>query len=762
MKTASMVILNVIIFASTLSAIPWTNDTGNQNFNDPLNWFDLPPGYEFTSSDNAEVNKDGTDAAILSSDATRGILGIGIGNATGEVLVTGGTNNFSNGRIGWHADAQGFLEISGGDTTLSGYCTVGYDGGDGHVTINDGILKVNRSNMPQSENSVAELVINGGEFTVEGYYNLGFKGQGTIDMTGGTINLGEKFRTGRGSVDSVATLTISGDAEFNALEGYTTIGEEGYAAIYVNGGTLNLDRVAFATVDDPNSQGYLYVTDGTVNLNEYFTIGNRGNAEVEISGGVINTNRMLLGQGAIGESYTATGTFTISGGELNIEDNLEIGENGVGVFRIDGGGKVGLAQLTVGNSGTSEFILNGSLGVGKGIGVFGNIYMDALEEVVSEGELLLKEGAEIDAYFASGTDVAGDYVVVASSERAKYLPASEPDEDYAVNLAAGDMADFLAADAVSAGWIATLYDAGSGSAVVLGSPVSATELEWSIAGTDDIALIDDDSATLSTSKTANGAVIGDTLSGTLDVSSSADGQFVNLTVGRDVNSTGTVTMTGGSVDVESLAYIGKEGSASVDISGGSFSAFNLIAAAGEDADADITVSNDATFAVNNLLGLTDGSKLTVSGYQTSVSAGNLTLDEDANITFELDENHGVGNGLVVSGNVILKGTISAKPLGSRVEQTYTVLRAEGEIFDETDDLVDSPFVSYEIVENGNYQELQVTFFTPENCEDVIDGGFALAGDANNDCYVNMEDLAIMADEWVTCNDPENPECDLEF
>jgi len=31
-------------------------------------------------------------------------------------------------------------------------------------------------------------------------------------------------------------------------------------------------------------------------------------------------------------------------------------------------------------------------------------------------------------------------------------------------------------------------------------------------------------------------------------------------------------------------------------------------------------------------------------------------------------------------------------------------------------------------------------------------------DFNWDCYVNMEDLAILAGDWLTCNDPQNPNC----
>ena len=33
-----------------------------------------------------------------------------------------------------------------------------------------------------------------------------------------------------------------------------------------------------------------------------------------------------------------------------------------------------------------------------------------------------------------------------------------------------------------------------------------------------------------------------------------------------------------------------------------------------------------------------------------------------------------------------------------------------------------------------------------------------AGDLNQDCYVTLVDFAIMAADWVLCNDAANPDC----
>jgi len=44
----------------------------------------------------------------------------------------------------------------------------------------------------------------------------------------------------------------------------------------------------------------------------------------------------------------------------------------------------------------------------------------------------------------------------------------------------------------------------------------------------------------------------------------------------------------------------------------------------------------------------------------------------------------------------------------------------------------------------------------ENCGD--DGTVYLPGDFNQDCQVNMDDLAILASNWLGCNDPMNVDC----
>ena len=48
------------------------------------------------------------------------------------------------------------------------------------------------------------------------------------------------------------------------------------------------------------------------------------------------------------------------------------------------------------------------------------------------------------------------------------------------------------------------------------------------------------------------------------------------------------------------------------------------------------------------------------------------------------------------------------------------------------------------------------------CQDVIDAGLLLVGDLNQDCYLDINDFAMMAANWLECNDPQNIDCIWAF
>jgi len=47
---------------------------------------------------------------------------------------------------------------------------------------------------------------------------------------------------------------------------------------------------------------------------------------------------------------------------------------------------------------------------------------------------------------------------------------------------------------------------------------------------------------------------------------------------------------------------------------------------------------------------------------------------------------------------------------------------------------------------------------PANCTEVWELGLGMQMDFNHDCHVNMLDFAVFAEQWLSCNDPEDEDC----
>ena len=47
---------------------------------------------------------------------------------------------------------------------------------------------------------------------------------------------------------------------------------------------------------------------------------------------------------------------------------------------------------------------------------------------------------------------------------------------------------------------------------------------------------------------------------------------------------------------------------------------------------------------------------------------------------------------------------------------------------------------------------------PVNCAEAIADGLGLDMDFNTDCYVDLSDFAVLAEDWLKCNNPEDSNC----
>ncbi len=721
------------------TAYTWSNALGDNDFLDVGNWLSCT---EILPGDDMDINLCDGDEAVIGLDGL-GAVGryVNVGKPSGscgELSIIAGETYFSNGVAIARTDntSQGSFTVSGGDFECGGYFTVGDTGAAVVELSGTGSITVNRNNVATVAGSSANVSITDGTYSVATYMRCGLHGEALIDMSGGILNnYGTTNADGGLNLgyynDGSCLWQHSGTAEAN-VAGTLVIGRTGEGTIELSGGMINAEKVSFATEDDPNSIGSLIMTGGEFNSHQYFTIADKGDASVDISGGFLNVNRSILGQNS-----SAVGSMVFSGGEACYENYLRVGSAGQGSLTFDGaGGKLRCGDFYAGPLSTVNFVLDGSAGVGSGI--------ESYDDTVR-----CEEGAVVDVSFASGTDVPGSFVVLNSPAPITYLSSELGAEPVEV---LGDVSSvLLSASAASAGWVAEVINSGSGAALLVTSPVASTNgMTWNSG-----------SVTLSSALTADIAVVGDDAAASLDIASGADADFINLTIGNAATGSGQVNMTGGAVDVASMVFIGKDGVATLDISSGAFSAGNIIAASSDGSSADVQVGGDASLYVEGVVALGAGAELTFTGYQTSINIGSMTTAEDSVLTFEIDGALGVGNAVNVAGHVSLNGSLDVNFVaGNRVDGTYTVIRSEKDIFDNTGgNLVSTSFVTYEIVEVGDYKELQLTVFTPSTCQDVIDAGFTLAGDLTEDCQVDLFDFAAMASQWLWCNDPTLPECD---
>jgi len=58
-------------------------------------------------------------------------------------------------------------------------------------------------------------------------------------------------------------------------------------------------------------------------------------------------------------------------------------------------------------------------------------------------------------------------------------------------------------------------------------------------------------------------------------------------------------------------------------------------------------------------------------------------------------------------------------------------------------------------------EVEIDINLP-SCQDVIDAGLNLAADLTGDCRVNLDDIGVLAQSWLSCVDPQDPSCDWPF
>ena len=395
---APLVTALVFCFSSSLSQAVDNNWTGttSSDWNDGTNWSE--GGVPDTAfGDNAVVSTVSPNIATITEDISftpNDIIVRGGGRIDHQAGIAGtnggawmfvgqdGTPSFYNladtGSAG--AGITGFAQGSG-SLNATGNLLVGAfgDGRTGTMRVNtsETLTVSNEFFIGDSLNSVGEFSLESGTVTVNNNIFIGNnRGNGTLTMSGGTINktgggqllVGQNNGVGTlvqsGGVISTnnelyvgnekvatGTYTLSGTGELNVGNELVVGRESGTGILNVNGGTLATTGNGNMYIGRRNSVGTLNQTGGIISVNMEFGVGTRDDNKIGIgtynmSGGSLSATNNIF----IGKEQGSSGNMTMTGGSMTGSDKLIIGDNGATGVLTQSDGTVNVQnEIYVGN-----------------------------------------------------------------------------------------------------------------------------------------------------------------------------------------------------------------------------------------------------------------------------------------------------------------------------------------------------------------------------------------------------------------------------
>lgn len=294
---------------------------------------------------------------------TLGFLSLGAngGTGSGELRISQGSLVTGSVQLGHDAGTTGFgrLVLSGGAFTSTGATVLGEQGtGNNSIAVSGGTLTLGGETY-LGANGAGALSLSGSGSVVAGRINVGngANSTGSITITDGTLNASDTMYVG---LRGLGTYTQSGGTanisrmqvgqENDGPSGGPAGDGKGKGTVNVSGGTLNVaNPIVLGEVSREDNQ--LNVTGGTVSTAEVYA-GANGRGSVTVStGGTLN----VVGQLHIGASGTGIGSLTVNGGNLNMTGPggwILVGQNGQGTFNFSSGA-IDTKIISVGQDPTS-------------------------------------------------------------------------------------------------------------------------------------------------------------------------------------------------------------------------------------------------------------------------------------------------------------------------------------------------------------------------------------------------------------------------
>jgi len=243
--------------------------------------------------------------------------------------------------------------------------------------------------VPANVEAGDDLLVN--SVRVGGNFGLGVGGDGILNINGGTLTIADNGGTGAGG-----RLEIAGTGDRSGV-------------VHVNGGTLNVGLDVVIGANRGSGTSTLTVDGGTLNVGgssitvDMFNVGHNAGANATFtlaSGQTLSTvrERVMVGEAGTGEfiqeasstvnvgtgsaqnlvvggnAGTGDGTYTMQGGQVNVSQDLNIGNITTGLFEQQDG-EVNITrdiQLAAGTAGSGDgtyLLEGGTLDVGRHIRV---------------------------------------------------------------------------------------------------------------------------------------------------------------------------------------------------------------------------------------------------------------------------------------------------------------------------------------------------------------------------------------------------------
>jgi len=327
----------------------------NRDWSYAPNW---TANVEPIAASNAFINGNYTGVVSQVGEVARDLY---VGSTgTGTLLQTGGNLTVNSFTLGSNVGSRGTYQISSGSLVVSNGLFVGDDGRGDFVVdgLDANVMIVGDIQVSDSSaNNLGLITHNAGTVTVANL-RLGRLSatEGRYNMTGGVLSVSSDIYMADGNANATGRLDVSGG---RIDVGNINVGRTGLGLLHVSGDALvnvigaNSD-IVIGDLANNNRTNRLTISGGTVNVGDNIELGDASATfgSMLMAGGSLT----VTGQVLAGDAASSTGMVFVTGGSVNIFESLIIGNSGLGHMEIHGGSVtasiVRLSDVTTGAGST--------------------------------------------------------------------------------------------------------------------------------------------------------------------------------------------------------------------------------------------------------------------------------------------------------------------------------------------------------------------------------------------------------------------------